>query len=326
MKYIKIILAAALALTMTACSDTNTSELTTAPIAETTESVTTVSKEATVDTEATTSETEETTTAEVTTVSETEEETVSKTVLDIEQNIKDAINDFGGQITYSTLFFTDLNKDGIDEMIILEGLGPDGYTEIYDVSEKAELLTSFCGRHFNTDNDTVNWEYSDENGETHYIMRVDVYVSSDSYYSGYYDITYIDGKINLEIPLLGLPHIWYDNGAFMNGWYLYSDCLYDKSVGKGMIVNFPFKTKNNEVIIEYPDTRTDVDGFIGEYPIEDFDFPDTDEINAIIDEKVFSGMTFVKDIDTVVYTGTDEPKNSEEYYEVIRDEIMKQYS
>lgn len=72
MKYTKIFLAAALALTMTACSDTNTAEVTTIPDVETTESVITASEE-------TTAETEETTTAEATTVSETEKETSAET-------------------------------------------------------------------------------------------------------------------------------------------------------------------------------------------------------------------------------------------------------
>lgn len=77
MKKCKIIITAALALTMTACADTGTSEVTTVPDVETEESVTTGSEETAVETEAASSETEETTTEEVTTVSETETETES---------------------------------------------------------------------------------------------------------------------------------------------------------------------------------------------------------------------------------------------------------
>lgn len=74
MKKSKIIIAAALALTMTACTDTSTAEVTTVSDVETVESVTTVSEETTSETEETTAETEEITTTDVTTVSESETE------------------------------------------------------------------------------------------------------------------------------------------------------------------------------------------------------------------------------------------------------------
>lgn len=234
---------------------------------------------------------------------------------DIEQNIKKSIQDFAADddfiLSYLNLFFTDLNDDGINEIIIfIPSLAYRyGSTAIYDVSGNGKFLGEFHGYHF----DTKNLEYKDKNEKTHYISRVEYWASSDNYYIAYYDITYNNGEINIQVPFCGIPNTWYDKGEFNNSWYLYSNCAYEPTNNS----DYPFITENA--------------AFIGEYPIEAIDLnnggkDDFEDIKLLIYEKVYSDMTFIKDVDEVAYsTAYDKPKDFEAYWEIVSDEIMQHY-
>lgn len=196
-------------------------------------------------------------------------------ISEAENRVNDALEIFGENYSDPLnfrLYLSDLDGDGNKELFI-HTESQCGYTEVYDISEKAEKIGSFYGNFSN-----FPTEYKDKNGRTHFIVRVKSWVSSEDFYAAYCDVTYENGEISVDLPLCGVSKSWYDGGEFNNGWSLYSDCEMNcKGDPESVII-----TENAE--------------FIGDYPLDEIDINDaendSDEIKSAVQKLVFRDMDY----------------------------------
>lgn len=196
-------------------------------------------------------------------------------ISEAEQRVNDALEIFGENYSDPLsfrLYLSDLDGDGNKELFI-HTESQYGYTEIYDISEKAEKIGSFYGNFSN-----LPMDHKDKNGRTHFVVRIKSWVSSEDFYAAYCDIAYENGEISVDLPLCAVSGSWYDGGEFNNGWRLYSDCKMNCEGNSESVII----TENAELI--------------GDYPLEEIDINDaendSDEIKSAAAETVFRDMTF----------------------------------
>ena len=195
--------------------------------------------------------------------------------------------DWDENINVVSLYAADLNGDGVDELFVscLLGVGEHGLTYVYDVSEESNLLCDMGLRMYFSGGGL----YKDEEDKTHFISRED--------YSGftyemdivYYDIAYDDSGAELKIPFCAEMYDWFDGGAHIFEYKIYTDCGYFSPA-----VDF----RNFDVSVgTYEGIFDDISVIRVVKNIDNGVYDDSYEVSGLIKESVFDGLTHVSDIE-----------------------------
>lgn len=182
-----------------------------------------------------------------------------------------------------SLYTADLNGDGIDELFIcsLIGAGQYGYTYIYDVSAEPKLICDM-GLRFYFSSGGI---YKDDNDKIHFLSMEHYAGSISEEDVVYYDVTYDDSGAVVKIPFCAMANGWFDGGAHLFDYQVYTDCKY-----------FTPAVKNRNYDLSEG-------SFVGAYDTFDVwgieSYNDLskagDEIKEIIEQSVFDGLTYVSD-------------------------------
>ena len=179
------------------------------------------------------------------------------------------------------LYTTDLNGDGVKELLVnyTLGSGMNGFVYVYDVSDDVKKLYEIPARIWKGNSGL----YTDEDGKTHFILE-NFYSSLSSSEEDHtiFDISYDE----LKQPFFADVYDWYNGGAHVFEYDLYKNCeiVPDAEVFDGWRNFDPEKAE-----------------YIGRYDVGDVNHAfyehEENEIREIIQKEVYEGMTYVSDVE-----------------------------